>query len=193
MVDTSAPGVSVERAHTVDHRAVGDLILEGVDVADDALLGEEGDGFDLLDQILDRARIALAAEMLGTAQACFDMTVAYLKERTQFGQLIGSFQALQHRAAQMFAELELTRSVVTEALSAVDEGSDTVPQLASLAKARANDTLHLCAREGVQMHGGIGMTDEHDVGFYLKRAAVAETAFGDSRFHRDRYASLTGF
>ena len=193
LVEKGAAGVSVTPTTMVDNRAAGTLTLDNVSVSADQLLGSDGQGFALLDQILDRARIALASEMLGSAQAAFDMTLAYLKERTQFGQLIGSFQSLQHRAAQMFSELELTRSAVTEALSAVDEGGNSVHVLASLAKARANDTLHLCAREGVQMHGGIGMTDEHDIGFYLKRAAVAETAFGDSRFHRDRYARLLGF
>ena len=193
LVEKSASGVSVEESKLLDHRAAGMVSLSGVTVSAEGILGPVDGGFDLLDQILDRARIAQAAEMLGAAQACFDTTLAYLKERTQFGQVIGSFQSLQHRAAEMFAELELTRSVVMEALSAVDEGGNQVHILASLAKARANDTLHLVSREGVQMHGGIGMTDEHDIGFYLKRSATTERAFGDAVYHRNRYAELVGF
>ncbi|MEO1475547.1 MAG: acyl-CoA dehydrogenase, partial [Pseudomonadota bacterium] len=158
-----------------------------------ATLGEVGNGWSILDPVLDRARIGLAAEMLGSASAAFEMTLEYLQTRKQFGQLIGSFQALQHRAALMFTELELTRSAVSAALSAVDDGRDDVPALASLAKARAGETLHTVSNETVQMHGGIGMTDEHDAGLYLKRARVAEALYGGEAFHRDRYAALHGF
>jgi alkylation response protein AidB-like acyl-CoA dehydrogenase len=143
--------------------------------------------------VLDRARIGLAAEMLGSSTEAFERTVQYLKERKQFGVLIGTFQALKHRAAAMFCELELTRSAVLAALSAVDDGSNQVPELASLAKAKAGDTFFLVGNEGVQMHGGIGMTDEHDIGLFLKRARVAQASFGDAPFHRDRYAALSGF
>ena len=106
---------------------------------------------------------------------------------------IGTFQSLKHRAAQMFCEIEITRSAVTAALSALDEQSNDAAALASLAKAKANDTIFLCGNEGVQMHGGIGMTDEHEIGFFMKRARVAQASFGDAAFHRDRYASLMGY
>ncbi|MEL7129371.1 MAG: acyl-CoA dehydrogenase family protein, partial [Pseudomonadota bacterium] len=125
--------------------------------------------------------------------AAFEMTLDYLQTRKQFGQLIGSFQALQHRAAIMFTELELTRSAVVAALSAIDAGRADVAALASLAKARAGETLHLVTNETVQLHGGIGMTDAHDSGFYLKRARVMEALYGGEAFHRDRYARLNGF
>ncbi len=193
LIDAKTPGVTVKRTTMVDSRNAGTVDFQTVQLGKDAVLGTAGQGFALLDAVLDRARIALAAEMMGSAQAAFDITLDYLKQRTQFGQTIGQFQALQHRAAIMFAELELLRSVVLEALSAVDKNADTLPLLASLAKARANDTFHLVAREAVQMHGGIGMTDEYDIGFYLKRCAVTEQLFGDSRYHRGRYATLSGY
>ncbi len=172
---------------TVDSRGAADLRFENVEA--DALNG----GADVLDQILDRARIGLAAEMLGQASEAFEITSEYLKTRKQFGQVIGGFQALQHRAAKMFTELELTRSCVMAALDALDRDAKDIPALASLAKARAAETLHLVSNELVQMHGGIGMTDAHDAGLYLKRARVAEGLYGGASYHRDRYARLNGF
>lgn len=119
--------------------------------------------------------------------------MAYLKEREQFGVPIGSFQALQHRAARMQAELELCRSVVLQALSAVDETPEQLPILASLAKAKLNELVKLVTNEAVQMHGGIGVTDELEIGFFLKRARVTMQIFGDTGFHQDRYATLSGY
>ena len=161
--------------------------------AEGVLLGEEGKGADVLDKVLDTGRILLAAEMLGSIQECFERTIEYLKTREQFGVPIGSFQALKHRAAQMFCEVELSKSVVLEALSALDEDSDQVAELASLAKTRLNDTYNLVSSEGVQMHGGIGMTDEYEIGFFMKRSRVCEHALGGSAFHRDRYGVLQGY
>ena len=157
------------------------------------MLGEVGKGFDVLGPVLDRGAAGLAAEMLGTATQAFEIILDYLKTRTQFGQLIGSFQALQHRAAKLFTELELTRSCVEAALDAIDRGDASAPSLVSLAKTKANETLHLASIEMVQMHGGIGMTDAHDAGLYMKRARVAEALYGSSSYHRDRYATLGGY
>ena len=159
----------------------------------DAVLGTMDAGYAALEQILDRARIGVAAEMLGASDAAFEMTSEYLKVRKQFGQLIGSFQSIQHRAAIMFTELELTRSCVVAALDALDRNANDISELASLAKARAAETLHLVSNETVQMHGGIGMTDAHEAGLYLKRARVAEGLYGGESFHRDRYARLLGY
>jgi alkylation response protein AidB-like acyl-CoA dehydrogenase len=150
-------------------------------------------GAELIDKVLDRARAGVAAEMLGSALQAFETTLDYLKVRVQFGQVIGSFQALQHRAAKMFTDLELSRSAVEAALAAIDADSPDVPELVSLAKAKMGDTFHLVSNEMVQMHGGIGMTDAHDAGFYLKRARAAEAAFGNQAFHRDRYAKIQGY
>ena len=149
-------------------------------------------GADAVDRVLDRARIALAAEMLGGASEAFERTIAYLKVRKQFGVPIGSFQALKHRAAQMFCEIELTRSLVLDALRAADADRDDVALLASAAKARASDVYVQCANEAIQMHGGIGVTDELDIGFFLKRARVCEMTLGAAAFHRERFAALSG-
>ncbi len=193
LVPAGAPGVVRQRTIMVDSRNAALVTLDEVEVADQAALGPVDGGADVLDAVLDRARVGLAAEMLGSAVECFERTVQYLKDRKQFGVPIGSFQALKHRAAQMFCEIEVTRSAVLAALSAFDEGANDAAALASLAKTKANDTFFLVGNEGVQMHGGIGMTDEHEIGFFTKRARVAMATFGGSFFHRDRYAALMGY
>jgi alkylation response protein AidB-like acyl-CoA dehydrogenase len=193
LVEASAKGVARQRIHAADSRGYAHLELANVEVGADALLGEVDRGFAVLDATLDRARGALAAEMLGTAAQAFDMTLDYLKTRVQFGQIIGSFQALGHRAAGLFSEMELTRSCVEAALQGIDRGAPDVAQLCSLAKAKAGDFLHHMSNELIQIHGGIGMTDEFDAGFYLKRARAAEATFGNQAFHRNRYAELLGF
>lgn len=193
LVPADAPGVSHRRTVMVDSRNAAIVTFENVEVADQAALGPIDGGTDVLEAVLDRARVGLAAEMLGSTVECFERTVQYLKDRKQFGVQIGSFQALKHRAAQMFCEIEVTRSAVLAALSAFDEGANDAAALASLAKSKANDTFFLVGNEGVQMHGGIGMTDEHDIGFFTKRARVAMATFGGSAFHRKRYAGLMGY
>jgi alkylation response protein AidB-like acyl-CoA dehydrogenase len=190
LVDGNAKGLSRQKLKSVDSRGVANLSFDNVEVGADAVLGSVDQGYGILEATLDRARAGLAAEMLGSATQAFETTLDYLKTRVQFGQLIGTFQSLQHRAAKMYTDLELTRSCVEAALSAIDNNSNDVPQLASLAKAKANELCHLVSNEMVQMHGGIGMTDAHDAGLYLKRARAAEATFGSAAYHRDRYASL---
>lgn len=195
LVDRKAAGVKVERIHLVDSRNAAKVTLDNVMVGADAIIGSVDKGADVLDPALDVARIGMTAEMFGSIQECFDRTVAYLKEREQFGVKIGTFQALKHRAANMFCEVELSKSCVLEALTALDEGRSAadIAKLASLAKTKVGETYHLVAREGIQMHGGIGMTDEFDIGFFIKRQAVAEQTFGDVNFHRNRYGELEGY
>jgi alkylation response protein AidB-like acyl-CoA dehydrogenase len=193
LVPADAKGVTRHALKLADSRGAANVTFSGVEVGAEALLGEEGKGAPLLEKTLDRARAGLAAEMLGSASQAFETTLDYLKTRVQFGQVIGSFQALQHRAAKMFTDLELSRSCVEAALAAIDNDSPDVPELVSLAKAKMGDTLHLVSNEMVQMHGGIGMTDAHDAGLYLKRARAQETTFGGQAYHRDRYARLQGF
>lgn len=193
LVAANASGLTRQKLKAVDSRGVANLAFDNVSVGADAVLGAVDQGFSLLKSVLDRARAGLAAEMLGAAVQSFDTTLDYLKTRVQFGQVIGTFQALQHRAAKMFTELELTRSCVEAALVGIDRGANDIPALASLAKARASELWHLVSNEMVQMHGGIGMTDAHDAGLYLKRARVAEAMFGGASFHRDRYARLMGY
>jgi alkylation response protein AidB-like acyl-CoA dehydrogenase len=191
LVTRGAAGLTATPLHAIDNRAHADLAFAATPAE---LLGETtGAGWDVLSATLDRATALLAAEMMGTATQAFEVILDDLKTRTQFGQLIGSFQALQHRAAKLFTELELTRSCVDAALDALDAGSKDAPALVSLAKAKANETLHLASIEMVQMHGGIGMTDAHDAGLYMKRARVAEALYGSSSYHRDRYAKLGGY
>ena len=190
LVDQNAAGVTTTRTIMADSRNAANIQFDG---AEGELIGEAGKGADVLDKALDIGRVLLAAEMLGGVQECFERTVEYLKVREQFGVPIGSFQGLKHRAAQMFCEVELSKSVVLEALAALDEDSDEIAELASLAKTRLNDTYNLVSSEGVQMHGGIGMTDEYEIGFFMKRSRVCEHALGNSAFHRDRYGVLQGY
>jgi len=189
------PGDAVSRSRLsmVDSRNAALIRLDSVAVGPEAVLGRVDGGAGLLDRALDRARAGLAAEMLGSASEAFDRTVQYLKDRKQFGVAIGSFQALKHRAAHMFCEVEITRSAVLAAVSALDMHANDAAALVALAKAKANETLYLCGNEGVQMHGGIGMTDEHEIGFFMKRSRVAQASFGDTPYCRDRYAGLMGF
>jgi len=195
LIDRESDGVNVTRTKMADSRNAANIELSGVSVGADAVIGGLNNGADVLDPALDIARIGLSAEMLGSLQECFERTVEYLKERKQFGVPIGSFQALKHRAANMFCEIELSKSCVLEALTALDEGRDAeeVAKLASLTKAKVGETFNLVSREGIQMHGGIGMTDEFDIGFFIKRAAVTEQTFGDVNFHRNRYGELEGY
>lgn len=189
-VDPQGPGVRIEPQTRIDHRAAARVHLDGAPAI--ARL-DDGDGLKLLTRVADRARIGLAAEALGLAQQAFDLTIEWLKTRVQFDVTIGSFQALQHRAARLFLELALTRSAVLAAAQAVDNDDPDLPRMASLAKARAGQTALQVTEEAVQMHGGIGMTDEHDIGFYLKRARAIDATLGDVAFHANRWAHFGGY
>ena len=193
LVDADSAGVSVQRRSLVDSRNAGALSLENVRVPAANLLGAEGGAWAGLARTLDIANIGLAAELLGLSTEAFERTVAYLKERKQFGRVIGSFQGLQHRAAELFAELELARSIVLQALQAIDAGEESLALLASAAKAKLCEVAQRATNEAIQMHGGIGMTDEHEIGFFIKRARVAQHTFGDYNYHLDRFAQLSGF
>lgn len=194
LVDAGAEGLQVDRTIMVDGRNAANLGLDSVKVQKSAVIGEVDHGADILDPVLDRATIMVCAEMLGTIDEAFQKTLEYLKTREQFGVLIGSFQALKHRAANMFVEAELSRAIVLEALSEIGQGnSEQLSSLASCAKARLNDAVVLICNEAVQMHGGIGVTDEEDIGLYLKRGRVMVETLGSSSWHRDRYATLGGY
>ncbi len=191
LVDRLAKGVTVTRTTMVDGRNAARATFDGADA--EAVLGEVEGGAEILDPALDRGTAVLCAEMLGLMTEAFEQTMEYLKTREQFGVKIGTFQGLKHRAATMFSELELSRSIVRELMNAIDEDGPDVPTLVSVAKARCSDAASLISREMLQMHGGIGMTDEADIGFYLKRARVSELTFGDASYHRDRFAALQGY
>ncbi len=190
LVAADAPGLKVERRTMVDGRNAARMVLEGVEVDGADVLGRLNEGAGLLDAVLDMGRTALSAEMLGVGGESFTRTLDYLKNREQFGQKIGSFQALQHRAAHLFCELELARSATLKALQALDEGDGRGAMFASLAKAKAGQAAMLAVNEAVQMHGGIGMTDDFDIGFFMKRARAAQETFGDDLFHGERLAGL---
>ena len=188
-----ANGLNISKISTADSRNYANLEISDLELEQSALLGEQDLAGETIEKILDLGRIAISAEMLGNTEEAFEVTLNYLKERKQFGVQIGSFQALQHRAAKMFCEIELTKSAVIAAMHAADEDSNELERLSSLAKFQAGETLHLVSNEAIQMHGGIGVTDEYDIGFYLKRARVAEQIFGTSEYHQARYANISGF
>lgn len=193
LVDANSNGFETTKLDMADSRNYSNINFNNVEIPDSNILGDLETGGEIIENVLDIGRIAMASEMLGNAEAAFETTIDYLKQRKQFGVLIGSFQALQHRAAEMFCEIELTKSSVMGAMKAADEGSNELQRLSSLAKTMAGETLHLVSNEAVQMHGGIGVTDEYDIGFFLKRARVTEQIFGSSKYHTERYANLSGF
>jgi acyl-CoA dehydrogenase len=202
LVDAKQSGIGIHRSVMVDTRNSAVITFDNVEVAVSAVLGGEkgevSNANSVIHKIIDRGNIALCAEMLGSIEAAFEQTLAYIKQRVQFDQPIGSFQALQHRAAQMFCEIELAKSMVLRALNAVDEetagkGMGDLPLVASAAKVHLCDTYRLVSNEGIQMHGGMGMTDEMDIGLFIKRARVAMQTLGDENYHLQRYASLRGY
>jgi alkylation response protein AidB-like acyl-CoA dehydrogenase len=193
LVDAKAVGVAIKRTIMVDSRNAAQVDLTDVQLSGEDAIGEIDGGFALLDAVLDAGRACLAAEMLGVATQSFEMTIDYLKQRDQFGKKIGEFQALQHRAAHLFCELELARSAVLKSLQALDAQDVRAPALVSLAKGKLCEVVRLATNEAVQMHGGIGMTDDFDLGFYMKRARAAVETFGDYAFHGDRLAQLAGY
>lgn len=193
LVPSDTPGLTFTRQHRVDSRNCAIVRLENAKIPESSILGEVDKGGEILNSVIDMATIALCGEMLGGITATFERTLAYLKKREQFDVVIGSFQALQHRAAKMFMEIELARSAVMAAARAFDEKDAEAAALISVAKARCSDAYVLITNEGVQMHAGIGMTDEEDVGLYMKHARVTEMTFGDAAYHRDRFASIKGY
>jgi alkylation response protein AidB-like acyl-CoA dehydrogenase len=193
VVDRDAKGLSASHERDLDNRLVTDLRLDAVRLGPESLLGKPGSAWEALQKALDIGAACQSAELLGIAGEAFERTLGYLKERKQFGVPIGSFQALQHRAALLFCELELSRSAVLKALQAIDADSPDRSTLASVAKAKTGKTAQLAVNEAVQMHGGIGMTDEFDIGFFMKRAAAARQDYGDHYYHVDRFAQLRGY
>lgn len=193
LIDGASTEMERVKLDMADSRNYANINFNNLKVSSSNVLGDMETGGEIVEDILDIGRIAMASEMLGNSEAAFEATLNYLKQRKQFGVLIGSFQALQHRAAEMFCEIELTKSSVMAAMKSADEGSNDLQRLSSLAKTIAGETLHLVSNEAVQMHGGIGVTDEYDVGFFLKRSRVAEQIFGSAKYHTERYANLSGF
>ncbi|MEH3105019.1 MAG: acyl-CoA/acyl-ACP dehydrogenase [Sphingomonas phyllosphaerae] len=192
-VPADAAGLTATPERLADSSVAARLTFEGVAVDADAVIGEVDAGRGPLDRLLRAGRTGASAELLGVGGGAMDMTVAYLKQRKQFGTLIGSFQALQHRAAHLYAEMEVARAAVLKAQQLLDAGDAAADQAVSVAKAMTGLATTLSVQEGIQMHGGIGMTDEYDIGFFMKRARVLAEMFGDTNFHADRVARGRGY
>jgi alkylation response protein AidB-like acyl-CoA dehydrogenase len=192
-VEKDASGLEIEGVRLADSSIGARLDFAGVEVDADAVIGEVGRGDKVLGRVLNAGRAGAASEMVGVASGAMAMTVDYLRQRKQFGRLIGEFQALQHRAAHLYSELEIARAAALKAQQLLDEGSDEAEAMVSVAKAKAGRVSTLAVQEGVQMHGGIGMTDEYDIGLYMKRDRVLNELFGDANYHADRYARLMGY
>jgi alkylation response protein AidB-like acyl-CoA dehydrogenase len=193
LVDPKAKGIEIERTAMVDSHNAARIRFDNVEVNADGVLGEVDQGGALLEGVLNIGRGAVASEMVGVAEGVFGRTVDYLKERKQFGKVIGEFQALQHRAAQLYIEIEITRATVLKALQVLDSDFEKASAAVAVAKARAGSAATLAVQEGVQMHGGMGMTDQFDIGFFMKRARVCQELFGDSNFHADQLARMKGY
>lgn len=193
LVDPKAKGVAIERTIMVDAHNAARIGFDDVEVTADHVLGEVDGGAAVLSGVLDLGRGVVASEMVGLSEEVFGRTVAYLKERKQFGKAIGEFQALQHRAAQLYIEIEITRAAVLKALQTLDADSAGATAAVAVAKARAGATATRAVQEGVQMHGGMGMTDQFDIGFFMKRARVCEEMLGDANYHAAQLAQLRGY
>jgi len=193
LVDPRTKGVETERTMMVDSHNAARIKFDHVEVNADQVLGEVDQGFALLEGVLNIGRCAVASEMVGLSEEVFGRTVNYLKERKQFGKLIGEFQALQHRAAQLYIDIEITRAAVLKALQTLDGDFTNAGAAVAVAKARAGTTATLAVQEGVQMHGGMGMTDQFDIGFFMKRARVCQELFGDANFHADQLARMKSY
>jgi len=193
IIPASTRGITITLCQVLDTHVLADVTLEDVRVPTAALLGAENHGYAILEHALDAGRIGQSAELLGVALEAFERSIAYLKERKQFGVPIGSFQALQHRAAGLFGELELCKSLVLNALHCLDSADKEIAATASMTKVKLVETASKVTAEAIQWHGGIGMTDEFDIGFFYKRARIVETLLGDRYYHLDRFARLRGY
>ncbi|RZV50424.1 MAG: acyl-CoA dehydrogenase [Sphingomonadaceae bacterium] len=183
VVEKDAKGVDLENVTLADASKAARLEFDNVELDADAVVGEVNEGWTVLAPALRAARAGAASELTGVAAGAFTMTNGYLQERKQFGKLIGSFQALQHRAAHLYGEIEIARAATLKAAQLIDEGSERADMMTSVAKAKSGAVARLAVQEAVQMHGGIGMTDEHDIGFYMKRQAVVDELFGSPNYH----------
>lgn len=193
LVDPKTPGLTIERTVMVDAHNAARVTLEAVSVDADAVIGPVGGGEAILDGVLALGRACAASSLVGAGDQAFRITLDYLRTRQQFGRLIGEFQALQHRAAHLFSEIEIARAATLAALQAVDGERDDAPMAAAIAKAKAGRVAELAVQEGVQMHGGVGMTDEFDIGLFMKRVRVLNETLGDPAYHAERLARAQGF
>ncbi len=192
-VPKDAAHMNHDPVRLVDSSVATHTKFDGVELDGDAVIGEVDGGREILDAMLRAGRVGAAAEGVGVARGAMDMTIDYLKQRKQFGKLIGEFQALQHRASHLYSEVEIARAAVIKAQQLLDAGAESAELMSSVAKAKVSRTAGLAVKEGVQMHGGIGMTDEYDIGLYMKRDRALQEFLGDAYFHANRVAELSGY
>jgi alkylation response protein AidB-like acyl-CoA dehydrogenase len=192
-VEAGAANLANDPQRLADSSLASRLTFDGVDVDADAVVGEIDGGWSQLSRMLAAGRTGASAELLGVGGGAMNMTLGYLKERKQFGVAIGSFQALQHRAAHLYSEMEVARAATLKAQQLLDQAAEGAETAVSVAKAMTGLATTLAVQEGVQMHGGIGMTDEYDIGFYMKRARVLAEMFGDANFHAHALARAAGY
>ncbi len=188
LVDGNQPGLTIQRTDTIDSRNVATITLDGVEVSPDRIAGDVGAAAPVCEEIVAAANSALSAELLGIAEESFKRTLDYLKMRRQFGAPIGSFQALQHRAAQVHCQIELARSTVLCGMRLFDGDARRRARQVCVAKAKSSHAAILATSEAIQMHGGVGMTDEVDVGLFVKRARVASSIFGTAEQNVSRFS-----
>jgi alkylation response protein AidB-like acyl-CoA dehydrogenase len=193
LVDPKAAGVEIERTAMVDAHNAARVTLSNVEVDADAVIGQVGGGRAPLDAALSLGRACAAAMLTGAGDQAFQITMDYIKGRKQFGRAIGEFQALQHRSAHLFSEIEIAKAATLGALQRLDAGADKADLAVSVAKAKAGRVAELAVQEGVQMHGGVGMTDEYDIGLYMKRVRVLNELLGDAHFHAEVIARAGGY
>lgn len=192
-VDTGASGLSQDNVRLADSAMAAHVEFDGVVVDADAVIGEVDDGDIVLKQMLNAGRAGSAAEILGVGAGAMDITVDYIKGRKQFDKIIATFQALQHRMSHLYSEIEIARATVLKAQQMLDEGSSKAELMVSVAKAKAGKATALSVKEGVQMHGGVGMTDEYDIGLYMKRDRGLQEFMGDANYHTNLVAEMHGY
>ena len=192
LVDPKSKGLTTERTDMIDSRNAARLTIENLEVTADAVLGEVDGGAEVLSHVLNAGRAVVGAELVGASSKAFEDTTDYIRERKQFGTEIGRFQALQHRSSHLYSELEIARSAMLAALTALDENAPDADLVVSMAKAKIGSVAKLASQEGVQMFGGVGMTDEYDIGLYMKRIRVAQELFGDAHYHMEQIAKAKG-
>lgn len=193
VLNTDTVGIQVEKEIFMDSRYYSEVSFKSVKVSESNILGEASNSEMVLADIINVANVLISAELLGLMSEAFERTIMYLKERRQFDRVIGSFQGLQHRAANMYSELEVAKSLVIKALDSIDANDFMAPALCSMAKAKTAVLSQIVTNEGIQMYGGIGMTDDEEIGFFMKRARVAAQLYGGSSYHLDRFATMSGY
>ena len=192
-IDLSDSQIQRTAVKTLDSGDYAMITCDNIEIGSGNIIGHKPVNDEDLEKIRGFSTLIYAAELLGSARSAFDMTIEYLKERKQFERIIGSFQALQHRASLLFLDLSLAEALIIKAARLMDEESPESIRYCSLAKAKANQAASLIAHEAIQMHGGVGMTDEYDLGLFVKRISVVEKLYGDYNYHADKAARLSGY